>query len=89
MPTIAICTCTQNFLLDEDGLPFVDYDPSKVKELLTPERLDDYGVLNITDFKSWRVNQKYILWFMGINNALGTLIFQGDTNNHEVPTIVA
>ena len=68
---------TQNFLLDEDGLPFVDYDPSKAKELLTPERLDDYGVLNITAFKSWRVNQKYILWFMGINNALGTPYISG------------
>ncbi|MGB1941062.1 MAG: FG-GAP repeat domain-containing protein [Flavobacteriaceae bacterium] len=50
---------------------------SKLNLANQPERLDDYGVLNITAFKSWRVNQKYILWFMGINNALGTPYISG------------
>lgn len=68
---------TQNFLLDDDGLPFLDYDTKRAKDLLQTERLEDYGLLNITASKSWKINQKYILWFMGINNVLGTPYISG------------
>lgn len=68
---------TQNFILDDDGLPFTDYDPNKAKGLLTPERFDDYGLLNLTASKSWKINQMYIGWFMGINNLLGTSYISG------------
>ena len=58
-------------------LPFIDYDPNKAKDLLTPERFDDYGLLNLTASKSWKINQMYIGWFMGINNLLGTPYISG------------
>lgn len=68
---------TQNFILDDDGLPVADFDPAKAKNLLAPERFDDYGLLNLTASKSWKINQMYIGWFMGINNVLGASYISG------------
>ncbi|MBT6251716.1 MAG: TonB-dependent receptor, partial [Flavobacteriaceae bacterium] len=63
---------TQNFLLDDDGLPFVEYDPEKAKMILIQERFADYGLLNLTANKSWKIEDMYLGWFLSINNILGT-----------------
>ena len=63
---------TPNFLMDNDGLPFSDYDPEKVKSLLQQERFPNYFLLNATGGKSWRLGSNYFGFFVSIQNLLNT-----------------
>ena len=68
---ISPITRTQNFLLDDDGLPFVDYDEEVARGLLEQERFEDYLVVNLVGGKSWKLGDKYLGLFGSINNLLG------------------
>lgn len=61
---------TKNFFLDQDGLPFNDYDPELARELLKQENFDDYMVLNLIGGKSWKIDDYYIGFFASVNNLL-------------------
>lgn len=68
---------TQNFLLDDDGLPFEDYDEEVAGRLLQQERFDDFFVVNLVGGKSWKLGNKYIGFFGSINNLLGEIYKTG------------
>ena len=61
---------TENFFLDQDGLPFNDYDPELARELLKQEEFDDYMVVNLIGGKSWKIDNYYIGFFASVNNLL-------------------
>jgi hypothetical protein len=61
---------TRSFLIDEDDLPFNDYDPELARELLQQERFDDYMVVNLIGGKSWKIGDKFISVFATVNNLL-------------------
>lgn len=61
---------TKNFYLDNDGMPFNDYDPEKARELLKQEKFDDYMLINVVGGKSWRVGDYYVGFFATISNVL-------------------
>ena len=61
---------TQNFLLDRDGLPFINYDPEQARILLQQEKFDPYAVVNMVVGKSWRVGKRYVGAFLSMNNLL-------------------
>ncbi|CDF81008.1 TonB-dependent receptor [Formosa agariphila KMM 3901] len=63
-------TRTSNFYLDDDGLPFNDYDEDVAKQLLKQERFDDYFVANLIGGKSWKIDKYYLGLFVSINNVL-------------------
>ena len=63
-------TRTENFYLDNDGMPFNDYDPIRARELLKQEKFDDYILVNVVGGKSWRVKNYYIGFFATIGNVL-------------------
>lgn len=68
---------TQNFLLDDDGLPFEDYDEEVARRLLQQERFDDFLVVNLVGGKSWKLGDKYLGFFGSINNLLGEVYRTG------------
>ena len=74
---------TNNFYLDADGTPFLDDETGvevtqqQVNELLKQEKFDNAFLLDVVGGKSWRVNNKYIGFFAGINNVLGELYKTG------------
>lgn len=61
---------TKNFYIDNDGIPFNDYDPEKSRTLLKQEKFDDYMLLNVVGGKSWKVKGYYLGFFASINNVL-------------------
>ncbi|TRO67250.1 carboxypeptidase-like regulatory domain-containing protein [Christiangramia sabulilitoris] len=63
-------TRTSNFQTDFDGLPLLDYDPAIARELLQQEQFDDYFLVNMVGGKSWRLRDKYLGFFVSINNLL-------------------
>ena len=63
---------TQNFLIDGDGIPFPEYDPAIVAQLLEQERFPSYFLLNATGGKSWKVKQHYFGFFISLQNLLNT-----------------
>ncbi|NGX82935.1 TonB-dependent receptor [Aequorivita sp. KMM 9714] len=67
---ISPLTRTENFYLDNDGMPFNDYDPEKARQLLKQEKFDPYMLVNIVGGKSWRVKGKYIGFFAVVSNIL-------------------
>ncbi|WP_372746290.1 TonB-dependent receptor domain-containing protein [Lutibacter sp.] len=74
---------TDNFYIDADGVPFLDDETGlpvtqeQVDDLLVQEKFDDAFLLDAVGGKSWRVNNKYIGFFVGINNILGELYKTG------------
>ncbi|MFB9051793.1 carboxypeptidase-like regulatory domain-containing protein [Formosa undariae] len=70
-------TRTSNFYLDDDGLPFNDYDENVAKQLLKQERFNDYLVVNLIGGKSWKLGQYYLGLFVSINNVLDNLYKTG------------
>lgn len=61
---------SERFYLDNDGLPFNDYDESVARELLKQEEFDDYFTVNLTGGKSWKIGDYYIGLFASVNNLL-------------------
>lgn len=59
-----------NFLQDEDGQPFNDFDRGVASDLLQQQEFDDYFLVNVTGGKSWRVSHYFIGFFATINNVL-------------------
>ena len=59
---------TKNFYMDNDGMPYNDYDPVKARALLKQEKFDDYMLVNVVGGKSWKVNDYYIGFFATISN---------------------
>ena len=74
---------TANFFLDADGLPFIDpltgsqVSTDQLQELLEQQELGDVFLLNIVGGKSWKINNMYLGFFTGINNALGAVFKTG------------
>jgi len=74
---------TDNFYLDADGVPFLDDETEleitqkEVDDLLVQEKFDDAFLLDVVGGKSWRINNKYVGFFAGINNVLGELYKTG------------
>ena len=67
---ISPLTRSQNFYLDQDGLPFSDYNPGIARDLLKQEKFDDYMVVNLIGGKSWKIDDYYVGFFASINNIL-------------------
>ncbi len=63
---------TQSFLLDSSGLPLQTVKDDVLRELLTQEQFPAYFVLNATGGKSWKIKQKYIGFFISLQNLLNT-----------------
>ena len=61
---------SKNFYLDDDGLPFLDFDGAIAKELLTQEKFDNYSVVNLVGGKSYKIGTYYISVFATVNNLL-------------------
>lgn len=61
---------SDNFVLDENELPIVDYDEDVARQLLKQEKFDDYMIFNLTGGKSWRVNgpndKRYFVGFFAV-----------------------
>lgn len=74
---------TDNFYIDADGVPFLDDETGlpvtqdQVDILLTQEKFDDAFLLDAVGGKSWMINNKFIGFFVGINNILGELYKTG------------
>jgi len=67
---VAPITRTESFGLDNDGIPFNDYDPAIARELLAQEKFDNYHLVNVVGGKSWRIDDYYIGFFANISNVL-------------------
>ncbi|MCF4100516.1 TonB-dependent receptor [Gillisia sp. M10.2A] len=61
---------TGNFSTDVDGLPILTYNPVTANQLLKQEKFQEYFLLNATGGKSWRIKDKYVGFFMSLNNIL-------------------
>ncbi len=74
---------TDNFYIDADGVPFLDDETGleitqkQVNDLLVQEKFDDAFLLDVVGGKSWRIKNKYVGFFAGINNVLGELYKTG------------
>lgn len=74
---------TNNFYLDSDGVPFLDDETGvqvtqeQVDHLLKQEKFDPTFLVNAVGGKSWKINDYYLGFFMGINNILGELFKTG------------
>ena len=70
-------TRTSNFYLDDDGLPFIDYNENVARQLLKQERFDNYLVVNLIGGKSWKIDKYYLGLFVSINNLLNNTFKTG------------
>ena len=74
---------TNNFYLDSDGVPFLDDETGvqvtqeQVNHLLKQEKFDPAFLVNAVGGKSWKIDDYYLGFFMGINNILGELFKTG------------
>lgn len=74
---------TNNFYLDSDGVPFLDDETGvqvtqeQVDHLLKQEKFDPTFLVNAVGGKSWKIDDYYLGFFMGINNILGELFKTG------------
>lgn len=74
---------TNNFYLASDGVPFLDDETgvevtqAQVDKLLTQEKFDAAFLVNAVGGKSWKIDDYYLGFFMGINNILGELFKTG------------
>jgi hypothetical protein len=74
---------TNNFYLDSDGVPFLDSETGlqvtqeQVDHLLEQEKFDPTFLVNAVGGKSWKIDQYYLGFFMGINNIMGELFKTG------------
>ncbi|OGS73658.1 MAG: hypothetical protein A3F91_14690 [Flavobacteria bacterium RIFCSPLOWO2_12_FULL_35_11] len=74
---------TNNFYLDSDSVPFLDDETGlqvtqeQVDHLLKQEKFDPTFLVNAVGGKSWKINDYYLGFFMGINNILGELFKTG------------
>ena len=74
---VAPLTRTRNFVTDADGFPIVNYDPEVAKNLLKQEQFDDYLLVNLVGGKSWRIKDKFLGFFVSINNILDSQYVTG------------
>ncbi|MGM0635788.1 MAG: carboxypeptidase-like regulatory domain-containing protein [Bacteroidota bacterium] len=67
---------SEHFTLDNDALPFPEYDETEARQLLKQERFSDYLLFNLVGGKSWRISTPkrsyYIGFFAVINNLFDT-----------------
>mgnify|MGYP003754433025 FL=1 len=56
--------------MDDDGLPFLDYDKTIAKQLLTQEKFSNYSVVNLVGGKSLKIKDYYLSVFATVNNLL-------------------
>ncbi|HKJ47842.1 MAG TPA: hypothetical protein VJ973_02065, partial [Christiangramia sp.] len=63
-------TRTSNFQTDYDGFPLLDFDDQIAQDLLKQEQFNSYFLVNMVGGKSWRIKDKYLGFFMSINNLL-------------------
>jgi len=74
---------TDNFYTDADGVPFLDDETGievtqdQVDILLKQEKFSEAFLLNAVGGKSWKINQYYAGFFIGINNVLGEVFKTG------------
>ncbi len=74
---------TDNFYTDADGVPFLDDETgvevtqNQVDNLLEQEKFEDAFLLNAVGGKSWKINDYYAGFFIGINNVLGEVFKTG------------
>lgn len=63
---------TNSFLLDSSGLPLQNIAKEEYRELLTQEQFPAYFVLNAIGGKSWKIKQRYVGFFVSLQNLLNT-----------------
>ncbi len=68
---------TNNFYLDNDGIPLEDYNEEVAKNMLKQESFNPYYLINVVGGKSWKVNNYYIGFFAVVNNILNKEIKTG------------
>ena len=71
---------SDNFALDQDGIPFDNYDEDTedlAREILKQENMGDYMLMNAIGGKSWKVGEYYIGFFAVVNNILDEVFRSG------------
>ncbi|UMB53199.1 TonB-dependent receptor [Lutibacter sp. A64] len=74
---------TDNFYTDADGVPFINDETGvevaqdQIDALLKQEKFEEAFLLNAVGGKSWKINQYYAGFFIGINNVLGEVFKTG------------
>ena len=63
---------SNNYFMDNDGLPITGIDNDLARELLKQEKFDPYMIINAVGGKSWRLDDYYLGFFASINNVLNT-----------------
>ena len=61
---------TNNFYMDNDGLPINNYDEQIAKKLLQQEKFKAYYLVNIVGGKSWKIKDYYFGFFANVSNIL-------------------
>ena len=61
---------SEDFMTDEDGLPYANYEPIQVRQLLRQEKLTSFFIMNLVGGKSWRLKKYYLGIFASISNLL-------------------
>ena len=61
---------TNNFYMDNDGLPINNYDEQIAEKLLQQEKFKAYYLVNIVGGKSWKVKNYYFGFFANVSNIL-------------------
>lgn len=74
---IAPINRTQNFYLDADGQPIIEYDPDVAVTLLKQESIAPYSIVNMVGGKSWKLKNKYVGFFASVNNITNTFYQTG------------
>lgn len=74
---ISPLTRTTNFYTDVNGAPFLDYDETIARDLLTQESFSNYMIINLIGGKSWLIDGKYIGLFASVNNLLDAIYRTG------------
>jgi hypothetical protein len=64
---------TDNFYTDSFGnpIPFQNVSQEQVDTLLAQEKFDDIFLINLVGGKSWKIHNKFLGFFISVNNLLG------------------
>ncbi|SNR54102.1 TonB-dependent receptor [Lutibacter flavus] len=74
---------TDNFYLDTDKVSFLDEETGvevsqeQVNTLLKQEKFDDAFLMNLVGGKSWKIDDYYFGFFLGVNNVLSEVFKTG------------
>ncbi|NGZ89917.1 carboxypeptidase-like regulatory domain-containing protein [Psychroflexus maritimus] len=72
---------SDNFVVDNEGFPFPDYNEEEARKLLQQEKFSNYFLFNLTGGKSWKINgPNNKRYFVGFFAVIGNLFDQEFTS---------